>query len=207
MTVTNITKSKNFLTQVIPGLKKKKFSKGSIIFRAGEDAVNLYVILNGQVKIYRTTFDGKERTLNIMQAEDVVGEAPMFEGDTYPADCKALTDVEMIPISRTQILTLIRKDPAIALKMLALQAKKLREFTQKLEQLKGKKIKDRLVDLLNQENLPKNISVQNLANYLGASRENVSRILSKLIKLKLITKQGRIIIVTDHQKLKNYNHS
>jgi len=207
MTVTNITKSKNFLLEVIPAIKKKNFAKGSIIFRAGENALNLYVILNGQVKIYRTTSDGKERTLNIMQAEDVVGEAPMFEGDTYPADCKALTDVEMIPISRTQILTLIRKDPAIALKMLALQAKKLREFTQKLEQLKGKKIKDRLVDLLNQESLPKNISVQNLANYLGASRENVSRILSKLIKLKLITKQRRVIIVTDRQKLKHYNHS
>ena len=194
-------------------LEKHTYEKNETIFREGDVADRLYILFDGEVKIFKSSLDGKEHTLRIMQKYDIIGEVPMFEGGAYPASCTALTFSVLFSMSRSCVLKLIQDDPKVALNMLALQARRLKEFTHKIEQLTLQKTERMLAKLFVQK--AKNISdnqavvelkemgIQNLANYLGVSRENVSRIISKYQKAKLIKKQRRNIVIQDFHALEN----
>ncbi|HCU05551.1 MAG TPA: hypothetical protein DIC51_04580 [Coxiellaceae bacterium] len=92
--------------------------------------------------------------------------------------------------------------------MLALQAKRLREFTYQLEEITLKESAARLAHyLLTQANpsfhhITLAISRAALANVLGIGRENLSRILSQWSKQKIIVQKGKTITLLDSTKLK-----
>jgi len=203
--------SSDELNVLAASLEKHTYLKGEEVFQEGDTADRLYIVYDGSAKIFKSSLDGKEHTLRVMQKHDLIGEVPMFEGGTYPASCTAITDAVLFSIFRPCLLGLIQDDPSIALNMLALQAKRLKEFTLKIEKLTLQKTEQRLADFFikKAETLTDNrihvdfndINIQNLADYLGVSRENVSRIISKWVKLKIISKQQRNIIIQDFHSL------
>ena len=202
---------KNELEAIANSMEKHSYVKNEQVFRAGDPANRLYIVFDGEVQMFKSSADGKTHTLRIMQKNDLIGEVPIFEGGAYPASCTTLTATVLYSISRTNFLALIQQDPKIALTMLGLQARRLREFTIKIEQLTLQKTEQMLADLFiqkasninnNQANVAlKDMGVQNLANYLGVTRESVSRIISKWLKEKLISKQQRNIIIQDFNAL------
>ena len=96
----------------------------------------------------------------------------------------------MFALDRKKLINLIQQDPQIALNFLALQARRLREFTHKVEQLSSQKIEEKLLDYLQNKKRVESLSMQNLANYLGVSRETLSRAVSQLIKTGHIKKEN-----------------
>ena len=192
--------NKTNLDAIAKNLEKKTYLKDEIIFREGQQADKLFMIFDGLVKIFKLTSDGKEYILHIASKNSIIAEAPMFEGGKYPANCVAMRDTTFFTIPRQKLIFLIKKEPQIALNILALQAKRLREFTSKIEQLSFKNTKQKFLNFLQQnahsENGitivdTKNLNIQELANYLGTARENLSRIINELIKNGVIKKCGR----------------
>lgn len=196
-------------------LERHSYQKNEVLFFEGDKAEKLYIVFDGSVKLFKTSLDGKEYLLQIMRRYGIIGEVPMFEGSTYPANCVALTDAILLSISRKKLLQLIQSNPKISLGMLAVQAKKLRDFTQKIEQLALNKAEQRLANFLHKSskidqtgNLIADLqgmNMQELANYLGVTRENISRIIGKWIKHAIIKKQHHNFIILDIEKLKNSN--
>ena len=191
--------NKTNLDAIAKNLEKKTYLKDEIIFREGQQADKLFMIFDGLVKIFKLTSDGKEYILHIASKNSIIAEAPMFEGGKYPANCVAMRDTTFFTIPRQKLIFLIKKEPQIALNILALQAKRLREFTSKIEQLSFKNTKQKFLNFLQQnahsENGitivdTKNLNIQELANYLGTARENLSRIINELIKNGVIKKCG-----------------
>ena len=186
----------------------KSYRKNEIIFREQQPADHFYLILNGQVKVSKISTRGKEYILHIMKAGDILAEAPMFEGGQYPAHATALITTKLLAFPRQNFIELVQKDPQIAMNMLALQAKRLREFTYQLEEITLKESAARLAHyLLTQANpsfhhITLAISRAALANVLGIGRENLSRILSQWSKQKIIVQKGKTITLLDSTKLK-----
>lgn len=197
------------LEMIAAFLEKHSYNKNEMVFLEGTPASHMYIVLDGKVKMSKTSVDGKEHIIKIMKRNDVIGEAPMFKGGNYPANCVALTPAVLFSISREKLVKLIENDPKIALGMLALQAERLGEFALKIERLTLQSIEQRLAGFCIRtiENSGKEAIVgigntQELASYLGATREHLSRIMSNWVKLGYISKQHGMIIPKNIEMLK-----
>ena len=64
----------------------RRYNKGEIIFSEGEEGNGFYVVVDGQVKIFKLSPEGKEQILHIFGPGDPVGEVAMFAGRSFPAN-------------------------------------------------------------------------------------------------------------------------
>jgi len=70
----------------------KSYVKDSIIFYEGDSAQYLYIVLEGTVKLYKTTPKGTQIQINRIEAPATVGEYACFENAPFPASCEFVTD-------------------------------------------------------------------------------------------------------------------
>lgn len=183
----------------------RRFKKGEIIFTEGDEGNGFYVVIDGQVKIFKLSPEGKEQILHIFGSGDPVGEVAVFAGRSFPANAEAITATRVLFFPRTAFLDLISANPSLAMKMLAVLSMRLRQFTIQVENLSLKEVPGRLAGYLivlseeqqNEEEVTLPISKGQLASLLGTIPETLSRIFAKMSTQGLITVQGRRIRLLD----------
>lgn len=187
----------------------KSYSKGESIFFEGEPGIGFYMVTRGKVKIFKTSFDGKEQILHIFGPGEPFGEVPVFHGNPYPANAEALSECEVLFFPRTEFVGLITTQPSLALNMLAVLALRLRRFTTQVENLSLKEVPGRLASYLyylmeeqqRQDRVVLDIPKGQLASLLGTSSETLSRIFNKMSEEGLIRVEGKTIFILDGQRL------
>lgn len=185
------------------------FKKGQTVFSDGEDANGFYVLCSGRIKIIKLSFEGKEQILHIIGPGEPFGEVPVFTGERFPAYAVALEESEAIFFPRATFMELIKKEPLIAMSMLAILSRRLKQFTRLVESLSLKEVPQRLATYLlyvsedkgSSDNLELDTSKGQLASILGTIPETLSRILSKMVNQDLIRVQGRTIKLIDKKGL------
>ncbi|MEI6153139.1 MAG: Crp/Fnr family transcriptional regulator [Deltaproteobacteria bacterium] len=184
------------------------FKRGETIFSEGDDASGFYVLRSGRVKIFKLSFEGKEQILHIIAPGEPFGEVPVFAGETFPAHAQALEESRTIFFSKKAFMELIKKDPSIALNMLAILSRRLKQFARLVENLSLKEVPQRLASYFlfvssreNKDAVELDIAKGQLASILGTIPETLSRILSKMVNQDLIRVQGRTIKLIDKKGL------
>ncbi len=189
----------------------RQYDKGDLLFGEGKEGVGFYVVVTGQVKVFKMSFDGREQILHILGPGDPLGEVPVFAGMNYPANAQALVKSILYFFPRQKLIELYRESPSLAMNMLAVLSRRLREFTVLIENLSLKEIPQRLATYLVHQQSLKPISARVklsvtkgvLSNILGTSQETLSRVLGKLSQEGLIEVQGKEISILDMDRLKN----
>ena len=74
---------------------------GSVLFRKGEGARGVYVLVKGRVEIYRSTADGREQVLHTETPVQSIAELPVFDGGEYPASARTAEDSDLYFLSST----------------------------------------------------------------------------------------------------------
>ena len=187
----------------------KHFNKGHIIFSEGDAADGFYVVVEGVVKIFKLSVEGKEHILHIFEAGEPFGEVPVFAGVHFPAHAQAIAETRLLYFPRDAFLNLIEQIPSLALNMLATLSARLRQFTVKIEHLSLKEVPGRLaaylLDLSDETEgdspVDLNVSKQQIASLLGTIPETLSRMLGRMTKQGLIHVDGRRIEILDRQGL------
>jgi len=186
----------------------KPFKKGALIFSEGESATGFYVLSRGKVKIYKLSAEGREFILHILASGEPFGEVPVFTGGNYPAYAEALSDCEALYFPRAEFVRLISGNPSLALNMLALLSRRLKNFTALLEDLSLKEVPGRLAAYLllsgkkNLEQVELDVSKNQLAGLLGTIPETLSRILTKLARAGFIKQiNNRTLVILDEEGL------
>lgn len=177
---------------------EQSFRRGETIFLEGDKGTGFYVVLAGRVKIFKLSAEGKEQILHIFGPGEPFGEAAVFAGQPFPAHAQALEDTRLFFFPRQDFIELIRRDPSLALNMLAELSKRLRRFTSLIESLSLKEVPGRLaayILLLSErqesaEDLDLDVSKSQLASLLGTIPETLSRILARMSKEGLIELSG-----------------
>lgn len=190
---------------------EKKVNKGEAIFSEGDEGKGFYVVLEGRVKIYKVSAEGKEQILHIFGQGQPFGEVPVFAGQKFPANAQAISKGRVLFFPRTAFVTLITENPSLSLNMLAVMASKLREFSVQIENLSLKEIPARLASYLiylaeeqqSGEAVTLGISKGQLASMLGTIPETLSRIFAKLSGQGLINVQGPKIALLDREGLED----
>jgi CRP/FNR family transcriptional regulator len=189
----------------------RQYDKGDLLFAEGKEGVGFYVVVTGQVKVFKMSFDGREQILHILGPGDPLGEVPVFAGMNYPANAQALSKSILYFFPRQKLIELYRESPSLAMNMLAVLSRRLREFTVLIENLSLKEIPQRLATYLVHQQSLKPVSARVklsvtkgvLSNILGTSQETLSRVLGKLSQEGLIEVQGKEISILDMERLKN----
>jgi CRP/FNR family transcriptional regulator, dissimilatory nitrate respiration regulator len=207
--------SDNYLKEIERIAVEKKIIRGEMIFSEGDEGNGFYVVVEGQVKIHKTSIDGKEKILHIFGPGEPFGEVPVFTGRAFPANAEALSKSRLIFFPKDAFVALIMKNPFLALSMLGVLAMRLREFTVQIEHLALKEVPGRIASYLlyvseEQESLNRvelEISKGQLASLLGTIPETLSRIFSKMSSQNLIEVEGRTIWLLDREGLKDLAES
>src|SRR3989304_2551812 len=187
------------------------FKRGDTIFFEGDEAIGLYVVLSGRVKVFKLSAEGKEQILHIFGPGEPIGEVAVFAGKRFPAHAAALEETRGLFFPRAAFVDLIHTDPSLALNMLAVLSQRLRRFTTLVEDLSLKEVPGRLAAHLlylserekGSSDLELDISKTQLASLLGTIPETLSRILARMTREKLIKSTGRRYQILDRKGLED----
>ncbi|HSH12961.1 MAG TPA: Crp/Fnr family transcriptional regulator [Desulfurivibrionaceae bacterium] len=186
----------------------QQFKRGTTIFAEGDRGVGFYILIEGQVKIYKMSVDGKEQTLHIFGPGEPFAEAAVFTGKSYPAYADAMQNSRALFIPREAFVTLIGKNPALAMNMLGALSQRLKKFAGMIEALSLKEVPGRLAAHLlllsgqqGGDEFTLNIGKAQLASILGTIPETLSRIFKKLSEGGYIEAQGAKIKIVDREGL------
>jgi CRP/FNR family transcriptional regulator len=190
---------------------EKHFNKGQTIFSEGDETQGFFVVVDGRVKIYKVSSEGKEQILHIFEAGQSFGEVTVFTGQQLPANSQALAETHLLFFPRSAFVDLITATPSLALNLLAIMSKKLRQFAAQIESLSLKEIPARLASYLiylseeqgGDDTVNLNVSKGQLASLLGTIPETLSRIFAKLSGQNLIRVEGPRITLLDLQGLED----
>lgn len=194
----------------------RKYRKNMIIFMEGEPGEALYFIRQGKVKIYKTTADGREQILHILQDGDIFAEVVLFDSGPYPASAEVMEDAQIGLIRNNDVEELVKSCPDLALKILRVMSKRLRTAQGHIRDLALKDTISRVASMLvklaqehgqkNEKGILINLSLsrQELANYVGTTRETVTRILSDFKKSKVIEIDKQSIMIINLPKLESW---
>jgi len=187
----------------------QELGRGQTVFSEGEEGVGFYVVMSGQIKIFKLSFDGKEQILHILGPGEPFAEVAVFAGARYPAHAQALEKSRVLFFPKTAFIDLIESHPSLSLNMLAMLSIRLRKFANMIESLSLKEVPGRLAAhlllLSGQKNdanvvrLP--VAKTQLASMLGTIPETLSRILAKMNSQGLINTQGSTIQILDRPAL------
>jgi CRP/FNR family transcriptional regulator len=185
------------------------YSKGEIIFQAGDEGSGFFIVVSGRVKVYKTSAEGKEQILHLFGAGDHFAEVPAFDGQNFPASAMALETSELLFFPRTSFLNLLQEQPTLAIKILGVFARHLRIMAQLVEDLSLKEVPGRLATYLlylsdrnNSSDLVElDMTKSQLAALLGTIPETLSRVFAKLSTEDIISTNGSKIQLLDRKRL------
>ncbi len=191
-------------------LKIIKVSKKEIIFEDGGEASGFYIVYNGKIKIFKTSYEGKEHILHIFGPSQIFGEVPVFSNKNFPASALAIEDSELLFIPKDDFINLINKYPKLALNMLSVLSLRLHTFTNVIEELSLKDVPARLASYLllvkdssKSQTFELDITKNQLASLLGTIPETLSRVLNKFLQSGIIEYNGKSIILKDIETIDN----
>lgn len=180
----------------------KAFEKGTVLFTQGSPANSFYVVLEGWVKVYRTSSAGQETVVAVFHRGETFAEASIFLGGSYPASAETVTAARLVRIGGDVLRRAIREDPEIAFSMLASTSAHLKALIEQIEQIKRLNAKQRLADfLINLSGDRKGVSTLSLpfekaliANRLGMKPESLSRAFLQLRPHGVAVERDRVHI-------------
>ena len=176
----------------------RAFPRDTTIFWEGKEALGFYILLHGQVKLVKSSFDGKEYILRLVAPGETMGEAAVLAESAYPVSAVTLEDCRTLFFPKVDFLSLITASPRLARNMLATMSHLLYHLTRQLEDLSLKEVSARLAKYLQELcreshgrveaglsfNLP--VTKTHLAAYLGTISETLSRTLARFKALGVI---------------------
>jgi CRP/FNR family transcriptional regulator len=187
------------------------YQQGDNIFLEGDPAEGFFLVLAGQVKIYKLSLEGKEQVLHFVGPDEIFAEVPVYSGGSYPAHADALRKTQTLFFPRLGILRLLAQDPNLAMNMLADLSRRLRQLTKLVENLSLKESPARLAayllhlstELRQADEVELDVTKGQLATLLGTTPETLSRTLKKLSETGIIAVQARTIRLLDKKALEH----
>jgi CRP-like cAMP-binding protein len=187
---------------------ERRFQPDEMLFWEGEPCAGIFLIVEGSVKIFKTSPGGREMMLALETAPSTVAELPLFDGGPYPASVRAVGPVTTLFVNKGDFQQVCRQYPEVALKILAVVGRRLRHLVGVVEAMTFGSVTQRLARMLldvaaqaraSEFDLP--ITHAEMASRLGTVREVVSRNLARFRAEGLVKVQGHRVEIVDRAGL------
>lgn len=187
--------------------------RGEILFREGAPGDRLWVLASGKVKLGHTAPDGRESLLAVLGPGEIVGELSVYDPGPRTATATVLAPSTMLELEHSRLLELLAEHPALSRQLLRSLAQRLRKTNAALADLVFSDVPGRvakaLLDLAARfgrpvaqgVRVPHDLTQEELAQLVGASRETVNKSLAEFSARGWIQLDGRAVILLDLQRL------
>jgi CRP/FNR family transcriptional regulator len=187
------------------------------IFMEGEPGDAFYFVKKGTIKLFQVLEDGREKILHFVGEGEIFAEVLLFDGGPYPATAQTLEDTEVGIIRNADMEKLLSQHGEIAVKIIKVMSRRLRQAQQHSRDLALKgaygRLAGSLLQLARDYGTPRedgmtidlNLSQQELASLIGTTRETVARILSDFKRLGLVGVERQRITILEPQRLAEWD--
>jgi CRP-like cAMP-binding protein len=162
---------------------KRTLVPGEVLFLQGDPGDALFAVRRGMVRIGIGTDAGQRRTLNLAGPGDVVGEIALLDGRPRTADATAAEPTELLALLRRDFIALLEHHPSFAIRIIELLCERLRWMNDRQEETLlmplNVRLARRVSSLVGDYGAHLEVSQEELAAFVGATRERVNRQLQK----------------------------
>jgi CRP-like cAMP-binding protein len=194
-------------------LARRDLARGDYLFREGDPGDALHVVVEGKVKICRTSSDGRENVIAILGPGDLLGELSLFDAQPRAASAVAVVDCSLATLSDAGFHSWLREHPRGAFGLLRALAVRLRQTNEAMADLVFTDVPGRIAKtLLNLgerfgepdgtgTRVAHDLTQEELAQLIGASRETVNKALADFAARGWIRLDGRAVVLLDTDRL------
>lgn len=200
------------LKTVTDSMQEISLDEGRILFEHGQPADRFFLLLEGQIKLYRLSEEGDEKVIEIVRPGDTFAEAVMFmSGRVYPVNADALIRSRLLAFPNAVFKEVLCNSVDACFRLMADMSQRLHHRLNEIDSLTLHNATYRLVSYLLRElpedvlqspeivlTTPKHI----IASQLSIKPETFSRILTRLSRDGLIVVRGNSIVLADLARLR-----
>lgn len=188
-------------------------NKGQVLFNEGDRGERLYIITDGKMKLGHTSSDGRESLLAVLGPGELLGELSLFDPGPRTATATALTETSLMGLGHSALRPWLTGRPEVAEALLQALAQRLRRTNEQMADLVFSDVPGRVAKTLLElgekfgRPLPDGIHVthdmtqEELAQLVGASRETVNKALADFAARGWIRLESRSVILIDPERL------
>lgn len=191
--------------------RTRTYGSGQLIIGDDDRTRTFYLVAEGQVKLSKTSYDGKEQTLYLFGPRELFGLCAVFSDTVFPANAVALEESTLIIFPGEAIEAIARQDPRILFNIIFVLSRQLKDSMSAIESLTLKGIPQRIAayfltaagrkEIATHDLLTLPVTQRELSKLLGTTPETLSRILKKMAADKLIRVEGKTVEIIDRQAL------
>jgi len=192
---------KKFHKELKESIYIKKYNKKSIVFYEGDESDYLHILLEGTIRLYKTSPKGSEVQIKRMDAPNTIGEYAIFEKEPFPVTCEFISNGAMGMLHFDKVYKYLdNKEFSLGLiKSLTSKIMLLSSLVHKETILSSEaKVADLMIEKLSIFNRLKN---NEIASILNLTPETFSRILSKFKREKIISIQQHNLSILNREAL------
>jgi CRP/FNR family transcriptional regulator, cyclic AMP receptor protein len=195
-------------------VRRRKVARDEPILRAGSAGDEVVVVLAGRVKLVAYGADRREVVLALRGPGELIGEMAALSSQRRTADAIAVDDVEIGLLAAQELSAFLREYPDAAFVLIRMLVSRLTEATRDVVDLATRdsvgRVAKRLVELAAEHGSPVaggtrielSLSQDELASWIGATRETVARALRLMRQLQWVSTDHRSITVLDVEALR-----
>jgi CRP/FNR family cyclic AMP-dependent transcriptional regulator len=206
--------SEEEIEQLNDQLPERHLQQGEMLYTPEDRSERLFVLQKGKVRIFRTTPDGREFTLAVVESGTVFGEMALTGQQLQGAYTQAIEPSDVSLMLREDLERLVVEKPEVGLRIMQVLSERLRRQETRLEDATMKDVHSRLagiiVLLVESEGvrggtgywIPAHYTHERLGTMIGANRVAVTRAFGLLQDEGVVELRRRLIHVTDLEALR-----
>jgi CRP-like cAMP-binding protein len=192
----------------------RRYKKDQFVYVPHDAASNIYLIVDGRIKIGHYLDDGKEVVSSILTTGEIFGELALAGEDIRKDFAQAMCEVVICPLTIDELKELMYQNKELSFKILKLIGLRLMKLERKLELLVFKDARTRIIEFLKdtaswkgkkvgfETMIPTRLTHKDIAALTGTSRQTVTTILNELKENNLINFDRKKILIRDLDNLK-----
>ena len=182
---------------------------GETIFMEGDSCSNFFMMLSGEVKIFKVLESGREIILGIFRRGDAIGEVSIMDGSPFPANATAQEAGSLLVLARNDYLQLLERYPEVARSIIRDLTLRMRALRVRVETLSESGVSSRIAQLLLSFGrelgkiegegmlVPVRLNRAEIAGMVGARVETVIRIMSGWQKERIVSTHSEGFLIED----------
>ncbi|CUH44911.1 MULTISPECIES: Crp/Fnr family transcriptional regulator [Ruegeria] len=188
--------------------------QGQVLFEQGDEGDALYVISEGTLEVSFLAMSGRKLSLTLMKPGEVFGEIALFDSGPRTATIAAAEPSSVLRVRRSDVMDQIRQHPDLAVDMIRLAGLRMRWMGSQLNEQVFLPMPIRLArKLLHLSALQDDpamritLSQSELAEFVGATREAVSKTISTWKRDNVVEASRGGLMIQDFNALKELAES
>ncbi|WP_299026269.1 Crp/Fnr family transcriptional regulator [uncultured Sulfitobacter sp.] len=208
-----------FLSSASPALRKMftalasrvKLPRGVTLFESGDQGDTLFAVISGEVEVSVTSREGQKLSLAILGPGELFGEIALFAPGPRTATVSTTANTEVWKLQNNDVLSALHENPALYLDMIELAGLRMRwmsaQYHEQVFMDVPTRLAHRVLHLSGPHLRELQMSHADLAAFVGATRETVSKTLSAWKQQNLIHMRRGTLTVLDAKALRNFAES